>query len=122
MQLHELKAAHCFEAWDGGQLVGGLYGLAIGNVFFGESMFTQAPNASKVAFAAAVAYLSARRFVLIDCQVPSAHLSNFGAVQIPRRDFLNMLHRACAPPRPADLWTEDFAHWQATRCGAHATP
>jgi len=114
ISLHRLGIAHCFEAWQGEQLVGGLYGVALGQVFFGESMFAWADDASKVAFAAAVNFLSERGCKLIDCQVPSEHLSSLGAVQMPRTEFLKALETLCADTRPPGSWTEDFARWYNT--------
>lgn len=110
-RLHKLGWAHSFEAWQDDALVGGLYGVAIGRVFFGESMFARVSDASKAAFVSAVRYLSARGFELIDCQIASAHLRRFGATDIPRERFLHMLGDWCgAPERPA-VWTRDFAAW-----------
>ncbi|NOY70080.1 MAG: leucyl/phenylalanyl-tRNA--protein transferase [Deltaproteobacteria bacterium] len=83
--------AHSIEAWKDGDLVGGLYGVAIGGVFFGESMFTRVANASKVALAALCNYLSGLSFDMIDCQVATAHLRSLGAVEIPRKRFLEKL-------------------------------
>lgn len=100
--LHELGWAHSFEAWQEDALVGGLYGVAIGRVFFGESMFSRQTDASKLAFVHCVDYLRARGFRLIDCQVWSRHLKTFGAKTVPRETFLRMLGDLCDPPgRPA---------------------
>jgi len=90
-ELHRLGYAHSIEVWRQGQLVGGLYGLALGRVFFGESMFSRVSNGSKVAFAHLVAQLRAWRFQLIDCQVSSSHLFSLGAEERPRADFEQML-------------------------------
>lgn len=111
LRLHALGYAHCFEAWQSEQLVGGLYGVALGNIFFGESMFTHANDASKVAFAAAVGYLKSRNFELIDCQIPSAHLTSLGATLMRRTDFVATLATLCASVRPPGAWTEDFLRW-----------
>lgn len=86
-QLHEKGYAHSMEVWQNQQLVGGLYGVCLGNVFFGESMFSRVSDASKVAFV----HLAAMGFDLIDCQVSSAHLASLGAKEIPRADFLKQL-------------------------------
>ncbi|QWF71668.1 leucyl/phenylalanyl-tRNA--protein transferase [Methylomonas paludis] len=94
--LHKLGLAHSVEAWQDGQLVGGLYGVAIGQVFFGESMFHRETDASKVVFVNLVKQLSAWGYQLIDCQVSSAHLLSLGAEEIPRAHFQNLLQRLCA--------------------------
>ncbi|MFH7376068.1 leucyl/phenylalanyl-tRNA--protein transferase, partial [Pseudomonas syringae pv. tagetis] len=80
--LHRRGHAHSVEVWDHDELVGGLYGLAMGRLFFGESMFSRADNASKVGFATLVNYLTERGFVLIDCQMTTHHLISFGARSI----------------------------------------
>ncbi len=93
-RLHDLGFAHSFEAWDGDRLVGGLYGVSLGAAFFGESMFADAPDASKVAFVRAVDWLSSHGVHLVDCQVRTEHLARLGAREISRRDFLDALARA----------------------------
>lgn len=118
--LHELGWAHSFEAWRGGEHVGGLYGVAIGRVFFGESMFSRVTDASKAAFVAAVSYLEDRGFALIDCQVASAHLESLGAVELPRSRFLKLLKELCAGPKRPASWTNDFDDWNATERAASA--
>lgn len=110
-RLHRLGWAHSFEAWRDGALVGGLYGVAIGRVFFGESMFARVSDASKAAFVSAVKYLSARGFELIDCQIASDHLRRFGATDIPRERFLRLLTDWCGAPERPLTWTRDFAEW-----------
>lgn len=92
--LHKSGYAHSVEAWFEGRLVGGLYGVSLGGCFFGESMFAYEPNASKVAFAELVAYLSGLEFDLIDCQVTTEHLLRFGAVEIPKFEFLELLEKS----------------------------
>ena len=87
-ELHDQGVAHSFEAWQGETLVGGLYGLALGKLFFGESMFSRATDASKIAFVYAVKQLEAWGFALIDCQVATEHLKSFGAIQVPRNRFI----------------------------------
>jgi len=90
--LHKLGHAYSVEAWDGeGQLVGGLYGVAVGKIFCGESMFALKPDASKAAFAVFVQHLAGQGFKLIDCQVYTENLERFGAKEIPRREYLGML-------------------------------
>jgi leucyl/phenylalanyl-tRNA--protein transferase len=97
-ELHRLGHAHSVESYRAGRLAGGLYGLAIGAVFFGESMFHVEPDASKVAFVTLVEELAARGYRLIDCQQETAHLARFGARPMARRRFLRELERAIALP------------------------
>lgn len=111
--LHELGWAHSFEAWQGGQLAGGLYGISIGQVFFGESMFSRVSNASKVAFVAAVDFFKSRGIALIDCQIPSTHLSSLGAVEMSRPEFLHELNILCAVESEPARWSRDFADQRA---------
>ena len=92
-ELHAMGLAHSAEAWQGDRLVGGLYGVALGAVFFGESMFHAQPDASKALFATLVPWLAARGCQLIDCQQTTAHLLRFGAREVPRRDFLGLVAR-----------------------------
>jgi leucyl/phenylalanyl-tRNA--protein transferase len=106
IELHRRGVAHSVEAWDGPSLVGGLYGLAIGRVFCGESMFARAPDASKVAFVRLVQQLAAWGFPLVDCQVYTEHLARFGAVEIPRREFLARLAELRDGGRPGG-WAFD---------------
>ncbi len=103
-QLHRLGVAHSAEAWQGDELVGGLYGLAIGRLFFGESMFSRADNASKVAFVALVQRLKDAGFVMIDCQMPTQHLHSFGARAISRGEFASYLRRHL-DETPSEDWT-----------------
>jgi leucyl/phenylalanyl-tRNA--protein transferase len=103
-RLHRLGWAHSFEAWLDDRLVGGLYGVAIGRAFFGESMFTRITDASKVALVHAVELLRARGIELIDCQVASAHTASLGAVAIPRAEFLELIAELCRPPVSAQVW------------------
>ncbi len=111
--LHAKGLAHSIEAWRGDELVGGLYGVALGAAFFGESMFARAPDASKIAFAAAVAQLRAWGYQLIDCQVHTDHLERFGAREIPRVEYLARLARALDEPTPRERWAFelDLAVW-----------
>ncbi len=106
-RLHEQGYAHSVESWAGDRLVGGLYGVALGGVFFGESMFSRASNASKVAFVYLVRQLSAWGYTLIDCQVPSAHMESLGAEEIRRRDFLALLDKALLLPDRKGPWRFD---------------
>ena len=105
-RLHTAGFAHSVETWSAGRLVGGLYGVAIGRCFFGESMFRVQSNASKVALVALVEYLLKRKFGLIDCQVTTSHLKNFGAREIPRRDFLNRLEKYREKPSLRGKWPQ----------------
>ena len=89
--LHRLGAAHSVECWMEGRLVGGLYGIALGGAFFGESMFSRVPDASKVALVHLMARLRADGFVLVDTQFPTDHLRRFGVVTLPRRVYLARL-------------------------------
>ncbi len=98
-KLHRQGYAHSVEAWRHGELAGGLYGISIGRAFFGESMFSRISNASKVAFVTLVEYLKRRRFTLIDCQVRTDHLIRFGAIELPRKLFLEQLAKAVDSPR-----------------------
>ena len=93
-RLHALGHAHSFEAWQGDTLAGGLYGLQLGHCFFGESMFSDVPNASKVALAALVARMADWEDGFIDCQVPTSHLKRLGAEEVGRKTFLKMLDTA----------------------------
>lgn len=97
-ELHKLGLAHCVECWSGDMLVGGLYGLSLGAAFFGESMFSHATDASKVALVDLVARLKLAGYVLLDTQFITDHLTRFGAVEIPRDDYLAMLAAALAMP------------------------
>jgi len=94
MRLHHSGYAHSVEAWHNGELSGGLYGIIIGKIFFGESMFAKKSNASKVAFATFVEDLRQRDFKLIDCQVHTGHLASLGAREIPRSEFQQILKQA----------------------------
>ncbi|MCB0631993.1 MAG: leucyl/phenylalanyl-tRNA--protein transferase [Lewinella sp.] len=93
IQLHEMGYAHSVEVWDKEQLVGGLYGLAIGKIFFGESMFTKVNNASKFGFIQLVRKLEADHFALIDCQQETRHLASLGARSISRKTFIRELEQ-----------------------------
>ena len=103
-RLHALGLAHSFEAWEGNDLAGGLYGVSLGGAFFGESMFARSPDASKVAFVASVRWLSERGIDLVDCQVRTEHLARFGAREIPRPRFLADLESALQKPTLRGAW------------------
>lgn len=98
-RLHDLGHAHSVEAWKQGRLAGGLYGVAVGGAFFGESMFHRVTDASKIALVALVAQLRARKFVLLDTQWLTPHLQQFGGVEISRHHYLRLLRRAVELPR-----------------------
>jgi len=104
LRLHQLGLAHSFEAWEEGRLVGGLYGVSLGGAFFGESMFAERPDASKVAFARAVAWLTGQGIDLVDCQVRTEHLARFGAREVPRAAFLADLAAALTRPTRPGPW------------------
>jgi leucyl/phenylalanyl-tRNA--protein transferase len=105
--LHTAGAAHSVETWMNGQLAGGLYGVAIGRAFFGESMFAKQTDASKIAFVTLVQQLERWGFGIIDCQLKTPHLSTFGAREIPRSDFLKRVRRAIAEQPPPLPWKLD---------------
>jgi leucyl/phenylalanyl-tRNA--protein transferase len=111
--LHEQGLAHSIEAWRGGELVGGLYGVSLGAVFFGESMFSRVPGASKVAFATLLANLAHWNFELVDCQQDTEHLARFGAEDWPRARFLATLRRGLRTPTRQGPWTLEVAPAEA---------
>lgn len=94
VRLFELGWAHSVEVWDGAELVGGIYGVSIGGLFAGESMFHKRTDTSKIAFATLVSKLRAAGFSLFDVQVQNAHLESLGCIEIPRREYLRRLDRA----------------------------
>lgn len=104
VELHRLGFAHSAESWAGGQLVGGLYGVSLGSIFFGESMFALAPDASKAAFSQLVEKLVGWGFTLIDCQQQTEHLARFGAEAWPRPRFLAALEQALKRPTRQGSW------------------
>ncbi len=104
--LHRRGWAHSIEVWQDDKLVGGLYGIAIGKAFFGESMFSLAPNASKVALLFVNMALERGDFELLDCQLSSAHLFSLGARQMPRATFSRALQTYCNPAVPYENWPE----------------
>lgn len=107
--LHRRGLAHSVEAWRGDELVGGLYGVSLGGAFFGESMFAEAPDASKVAFATLVRQLDRWGFDFVDCQVHTEHLERFGAVEWSRTRFLAALKKALKKPTRVGPWRLDPA-------------
>ena len=98
-RLHALGHAHSVEAWREGRLAGGLYGVAVGGAFFGESMFHRVTDASKIALVALMEHLRARKFVLLDTQWLTPHLQQFGGIEISRSQYLGLLRRAVGLPR-----------------------
>jgi leucyl/phenylalanyl-tRNA--protein transferase len=107
-RLHELGYAHSVETWQEGQLVGGLYGVALGGAFFAESMFTHVPDASKVALVLLVRQLQTWGFRIIDCQQSSPHVMRLGAEEIPRREFLDHLTASLTLPERRGHWQFDI--------------
>jgi leucyl/phenylalanyl-tRNA---protein transferase len=103
--LHLAGIAHSVEAWAGERLVGGLYGIGLGGVFCGESMFADYPNASKAAFITLVGDLVRHDYQLIDCQVHTPHLESLGAVEIPRSDYLGRLQELIRQPECSTSWS-----------------
>jgi leucyl/phenylalanyl-tRNA--protein transferase len=102
-ELHRLGVAHSVEVWKDDQLVGGLYGVALGSVFFGESMFSRRSNASKVGFIFLVRQLEHWGYTLIDCQMPTEHLFSLGAESISRDEFIRKLTQLC-PLNAKNRW------------------
>lgn len=107
---HRLGAVHSFETWRDGELLGGLYGVNLGRMFFGESMFSRATDASKIALAALVAFCRAHGIDVIDCQQRTEHLASFGAREIARAAFEQHLLQATAQEPPRD-WSYHRSHW-----------
>ena len=104
-RLHELGFAHSIEVWSGGTLVGGLYGVALGGAFFGESMFYNEPDASKAGFVTLIRALDRAGFILFDCQQTTAHMVRFGGFEVPRDEFLSRLEQALELPSPRGPWS-----------------
>jgi leucyl/phenylalanyl-tRNA--protein transferase len=107
VKLHEAGHAHSVETWIDGVLVGGLYGVAVGRAFFGESMFATRTDASKIAFVHLVRQLARWGFGLVDCQMKTAHLASLGATEIPRPDFLAEIASLVTEPGLPGPWTLD---------------
>jgi leucyl/phenylalanyl-tRNA--protein transferase len=112
-RLHELGWAHSVEIRRDGELIGGMYGLAIGKAFFGESMFSREDNASKLALLSLCRVLEQNEFEILDCQVVSGHLLTLGAVAIPRVDFIAILDRACELQQSFNDWPKETLPIQA---------
>lgn len=107
VNLHNAGYAHSVECWENNKLVGGLYGIAIGNVFFGESMFSRISDASKVAFVYLTKQLQQWGFKLIDCQVYTSHLESLGAKMISRKEFINLLQQSTNQTFDNKIWHTD---------------
>ena len=105
--LHKSGYAHSIEAWKDGHLAGGLYGVSLGGCFFGESMFTREKNGSKAAFITLARKLAELNFDIIDCQVYTAHLESLGAVEIPRREFTEILNISLTRETIAGDWSKN---------------
>lgn len=105
--LHEMGLAHSVETWMDGELVGGLYGVALGRVFFGESMFSRVSDASKIAFVHLVRQLERWGFEMIDCQMKTAHLASLGAREIPRKEFSQRLKELVNYMERGEKWCFD---------------
>ncbi len=105
--LHEIGVAHSIECWHENRLVGGLYGVALGKIFFGESMFSTMPDASKVALAYLVRQLQRWEFAMIDCQVSSDHLATLGSMNIPRTQFVSLIAHWRDQPSHRGAWRFD---------------
>lgn len=108
MQLHALGHAHSIETWRGDQLVGGVYGIAIGGAFFGESMFSTETDASKVALVALMKQLAGRGFGLLDCQLETPHLTSLGSRLMARRDFVRTVRDLTRLPEETGSWRTAF--------------
>ncbi|MES2958737.1 MAG: leucyl/phenylalanyl-tRNA--protein transferase [Pseudomonadota bacterium] len=118
---HRAGAVHSVETWVDDALVGGLYGVGIGRMFFGESMFSHASDASKIALAALVAFCHGHGIELIDCQQNTGHLASLGAREISRTDFEHHLALTLGAERPP-RWTYDVAHWGRLGLQTHPEP
>lgn len=106
-RLHHAGYAHSVECWQEDRLVGGIYGVAIGKMFYGESMFSFETNASKIALVTLAKHLFQWGYPLIDCQVYSEHLSRLGAITLPREEFIKQVHYLCSLPAHSGSWQLD---------------
>ena len=118
---HALGQAHSFETWIDGELIGGLYGVSLGRMFFGESMFARRTDASKIAFAALVCFCRAHSITMIDCQQHTGHLASMGARELRRADFETRLARNLKAPPILD-WTYDLGLWRQLDLGRPEDP
>lgn len=105
--LHAAGWAHSIEIWDADGLIGAVYGLCIGRMFFGESMFSGKPNTSKIALLGLARHMQSHNMLLLDCQVASPHLMTLGARMMPRTEFTALLARACDPPSAHTAWPRE---------------
>ena len=112
IRMHELGYAHSVETWIDGELAGGLYGMALGRVFYGESMFSRRTDASKIAFAHLARFLEQHDFRVLDCQMTTRHLASLGGTEIPREAFVKMLDTLTREGPPPARWPQNGA--QAT--------
>ena len=108
VQLHQLGHAHSLEVWEDDLLVGGIYGLALGSVFFGESMFSRRTDASKIALVALCRQLNGLGYGLLDCQVGNPHLHSMGAEELARGTFETLLESLILEPQPDGSWKDLF--------------
>lgn len=115
LRLHRLGYAHSIEVWHGNSLIGGLYGVGLGQLFFGESMFSRRSDASKIAFVYLVKQLAKWRYALIDCQVYSRHLGSLGAELISRERFIEYLDKFCDKPGKTGIWACDLTQDEVLR-------
>ncbi|UTH74075.1 leucyl/phenylalanyl-tRNA--protein transferase [Chromobacterium sp. IIBBL 290-4] len=109
-RLHQLGFAHSFETWIDGRLAGGLYGISIGRMFYGESMFSRRADASKLAFVHMVRHLAAQGVEMIDCQMHTSHLASLGARLLAREVFLATLKEKIAQSQPIGMWEYHYRH------------
>jgi leucyl/phenylalanyl-tRNA--protein transferase len=114
VRLHELGFAHCVESWREGHLVGGLYGILLGKIFFGESMFSRETDASKVALVKLVERVRTLGVRMIDCQQATRHLATLGAHEIPRSDFAHLLAESIQYPPCGGHWPATEEAWQSS--------
>lgn len=110
-KLHDIGMAHSLEVWKDDVLCGGLYGVSLGGIFFGESMFSREPNASKAGLIQLCRFLSQLEIHLVDCQVPNDHLTSLGAVNLKRDAFLDQLEVLLQQPMVKGPWDEAFSNW-----------
>ncbi len=108
IELHNLGFAHSFETWEEGKLVGGLYGISLGKIFFGESMFSSVSNASKYALLSLSMILELNNFRLLDCQIPNPHLDNMGCVEMSRDDYLALIKQNNKDDTIVGNWGNDL--------------
>ena len=120
-RLFQHGFAHSVEVWADTQLVGGLYGVALGKVFYGESMFSRQPNASKIALAHLARFLAERGFGLIDCQMSTPHLASMGGREIPRQEFVRRLQKWADMLPLNSRWPREGAAYRWESGGLDAT-